>query len=118
MVGHLSLPYLSTQRTKNSSSLTSLPSLPSPSSSFPPEILTSFLSTLTSLMPQTNIRAYSHSFLFDYKSVFDSLNIFPNSAIHDPSTFLEDVAKQNLYTGPKNWGMKADLIVLGSCEVE
>ncbi|KAL7411802.1 hypothetical protein BDY24DRAFT_394932 [Mrakia frigida] len=82
------------------------------------EIFTSFLHTLAQLMPQTNIRAYAPDFLFDYKTVFDQLGIFPGGEFRDPKTFLHDVGEVNLYTGPNNWGMKADLIVLGSCEVD
>lgn len=74
-------------------------------------------------MPATNIRTYhpsaSEPFPFGFTDVFNQLSLPDNlRELKNPADLLEDAAKTNLYSGPDSWGMKTDLIILGSCEVE
>ena len=74
-------------------------------------------------MPSTNIRTYHPSstepFPFGFSDVFNQLTL-PDDLreLKNPADFLDDAAKMNLYSGPNSWGMKSDLIILGSCEIE
>jgi hypothetical protein len=76
--------------------------------------------TLSTLLPSPkNVRVYAAAFRWGFSDIVEQIGLYPAKTYHDPETLAGDLAKDNLFTAVRaDNGKKADMVVLGTCEVE
>ena len=80
----------------------------------------SLVHTLSSLLPSPkNVRVYAAEFRWGFADIVEQIGLYPGKTYHDPATLAGDLAKTDLFTAAKgDSGKKADMVVLGTCEIE
>lgn len=80
----------------------------------------SLVHTLSSLLPSPkSVRVYAAKFRWGFADVVEEIGLYPAKTYHDPETLVGDLAKTDLFhDSHDDRGKRADMVVLGTCEIE
>jgi hypothetical protein len=80
----------------------------------------SLVHTLSSLLPSPkNIRVYAAKFRWGFADVVEEIGLYPAKEYHDPESLAGDLARTDLFHDKsEDQGKKADMVILGTCEIE
>jgi hypothetical protein len=77
----------------------------------------SFVHTLGKIIPPQNVRVYAETFRWGFDDVVQRIGLYRNQYF-PPDRFVKDVNNDQLFGKGFDGGKMADLVVLGTCEIE